>query len=126
MWTDVWIGLPYAELGRGPREFDCLGLFLALQGDRHGRTLFDPRCTMGLAARRDIVESQRSGWRPVEIASEGDALVFRVRGHLLHIGYAVNKRLMLHTSQETGESVLEDFLSIAWGGRLEGIYRYVE
>jgi cell wall-associated NlpC family hydrolase len=124
MWTDDWIGIPYRERGRGPEEYDCLGLFLALQRVRHGRELFDPHCTMTRAARVRLADQFRPDWRHVERAEEGAAVLFHVKGMALHVGYALDARRMLHASGEAGQSVIEDFTSTAWGTRLEGIYLY--
>lgn len=124
MWVNKWVGLPYRELGRGPQEFDCLGLFLALQRERHGRDLFDPLCSMTQAARARLADQVRPEWHRVKIASEGSALLFKVKGMELHVGYALNNRLMLHTSNATGASEVSNFRAAGWGGRLEGIYDY--
>lgn len=124
MWINEWVGLPYQELGRGPEFYDCLGLFLTLQRVRHGRAIFDPLCSMQQAARQKLVERVRPHWCSVSVASEGSAVLFRVRGLALHVGYALDERRMLHTSQDTGESVIEDFTTSHWGDRLEGIYEH--
>ncbi|MGB0661333.1 MAG: NlpC/P60 family protein [Mangrovicoccus sp.] len=123
MWTDEWIGLPYQSLGRGPESYDCLGLFLAVQRARYGRILPDPLCTMSEAARRRIVDASMPLWRRVDHAQEGDAVLFRVRGMVLHVGLALGPQLMLHVEDEAA-SVIEDFASVTWGQRLEGIYTY--
>ncbi|MBO9398729.1 peptidoglycan endopeptidase [Shimia sp. R9_2] len=125
MWTDDWIGIPYQDLGRGPDSYDCLGLFVELQRVQHDREIYDPLCSVGEAARYEIAEQSKPLWREVSEAQAGDALLFRVRGRPLHIGYAVSARLMLHTSAQSGGSVLEDFTTSKWGANLEGIYRYV-
>lgn len=124
MWTDDWIGIPYQELGRGPDGYDCLGLFLTLQRIRHGRHIFDPMCLASVAARQKLAQAAKSDWTPVSVASEGDALLFEVRGMPLHVGYALDGRLMLHTSKDTGEVVIEDYRAPVWGDRLEGVYAY--
>lgn len=124
MWSDDWVGLAYRELGRGPEAYDCLGLFLALQRERHDRTLFDPLCTMTAAARMRLADQMRHEWRQVDVASEGAALVFRVRGMELHVGYALNERQMIHACGDVGESVIEDFITGNMSRRLEGIYVY--
>lgn len=123
-WSDDWIGIPYRELGRGPDGYDCLGLFATLQRERHGREIFDPLCTMAEAIRDEIARREKLRWRPVSEADEGCAVLFNVRGFALHVGYALDDRMMLHTSQETGESLIECFRSAHWGDRLEGIYAY--
>ncbi|EBA18406.1 tail assembly protein, putative [Roseobacter sp. SK209-2-6] len=124
MWSDDWIGIPYQELGRGPDGYDCLGLFLALQRVRHGRDLFDPLCSMTAAARMNLADQVRPKWKRIERAEEGAAVLFRVKGFALHVGYALDYRHMLHASGEAGQSMIEDFTSSNWGTRLEGIYAY--
>ncbi|MEN9059995.1 hypothetical protein [Ponticoccus litoralis] len=79
MWTDDWIGLPYAERGRGPEAFDCLGLWLALQRARFGREIPDPDCTMQAALKRSVVDGLRPQFDRVDAAEEGDALLFLSR-----------------------------------------------
>ena len=122
MWTSEWIGHPYRELGRGP-EYDCLGLFLAVQKARHGRILLDPGCSPAEAIRRGLVDQHRPVWARVEQAVEGDALMFGIRGRALHVGYALNDHLMLHIENVAG-SRIEDFTMQNWRNRIEGIYRY--
>lgn len=124
MWTDDWIGIPYQKLGRGPESYDCLGLFIVLQRARHGREIYDPLCDVGEAARRQIADQEKSLWREVSDIWEGDALLFKVRSFALHIGYAVGGSVMLHTSEESCGSVLENFRTSRWGDNLEGVYRY--
>ncbi|GGG77496.1 hypothetical protein GCM10011415_28000 [Salipiger pallidus] len=122
MWTDDWIGLPYAERGRGPEAFDCLGLWLALQQLRFGREIPDPDCTMQAALRQSVVDEFRPRFERVEIAEEGDALLFLSAGRPLHLGYALNNRDMLHIEAHSGSRV-DCWRSMRWNGKLEGIYR---
>lgn len=124
MWTRDWIGLPHAPLGRGP-AYDCLGLFLALHKARFGRDLPDPRCTMLQAARERTADQMRPLFRAVAEAQEGDALLFRVGGRLLHVGYALDGRDMLHMHHPEDGSLIECWTGTRWRGRLEGIYRAI-
>lgn len=124
MWTDDWIGIPYLKLGRSQEGYDCLGLFAALQKERHGRAIFDPLCTAPEAAQMRLAAQVRPFWRKVNAPKEGCAVLFKVRGLALHVGYALDSRRMLHTGQDTGESVIEDIGGSYWGERLEGIYEY--
>lgn len=122
MWTNAWIGRPYTKLGRGPEAFDCLGLFLTLHRERFGRELPDPRCTMLQAARERTADQFRPLFERVDTPQDGDALLFRVTGQLLHVGFAVGPQHMLHIENESG-SCLERWQTTRWQGRLEGIYR---
>ncbi|ETX26846.1 NlpC/P60 family protein [Roseivivax isoporae] len=123
MWSDAWIGLPYATRGRGPDVYDCLGLYLALNAARLGRVLPDPGCDQRAAVRNRVVAVERIRYRPVETAEEGDAILFRAAGRPLHVAYAIDDRDMLHIGQDTGVSVLERWRASRWLCRLEGIFR---
>jgi cell wall-associated NlpC family hydrolase len=123
MWSDAWVGLEYAELGRGP-AYDCLGLFLALHRARFGRDLPDSMCPMNPEAVEAARAAQKGMWRLVSgAAQEGDALLFRVRGQLLHLGFCLGARAMLHIEGPAG-SVIEDWTAARWRARREGVYRF--
>lgn len=123
MWSDLWIGLAYATRGRGPDTYDCLGLYLALNAVRLNRHLPDPGCDERVALRESAVDCQRALYARVDRAEEGDALLFRASGRLLHVAYALDDRDMLHIGRNTGVSLIERWRSTRWLGRLEGIYR---
>ncbi|NDV53899.1 NlpC/P60 family protein [Salipiger sp. PrR003] len=124
MWTDAWIGLPYAVRGRGPTAFDCLGLFIALHLARRGVVIPDPACTMEDAVRLGTVDRYRAHFQRVDTAIEGDALLFLSSGRPLHIGYALDNSNMLHIDATAG-SRIERWRGMNWLGKLEGIYRLV-
>ena len=122
MRSDDWVGLPYAELARGPDAYDCLGLFLALHRARFGRDLPDPGCTIREAVREDAVDTYRPRYERVSTAQEGDALLFRMAGRPLHLGYALDNTDMLHIDA-VADSRVECWRRASWLGKLEGIYR---
>lgn len=121
MWTDAYIGLPFHPGGRGP-AYDCLGLFLRLQRDRRGLSLPDPLCAMRDAAIDAAVLDARRGWKPVQHPEAGDAAVFKVAPHGLHIGYVIDPLHMLHI--EGPEGAVIERLDVR-AKRLEGYYRHV-
>lgn len=123
-WVSDWVGLPHEPLGRGP-GYDCLGLYLAIYKARHGISLPDPRCTMLQAARDKTADQMRDRFSRIDLndVQEGDALLFRTKGHLLHVGYALDKRDMIHIPNEGHTSVIECWRGISWFGKLEGAYR---
>lgn len=124
MWTDRYIGIPYVEGGRSMAGFDCLGLFITLYKDRFNVALPDPRCSPVEAVRGRIFDREKLKWHPVKSAQEGDALVFRCAGRPLHVGFALNTKVMLHTEASAHSSCIERFQAPRWAGRLEGIYRF--
>jgi len=120
-WTDDWIGLPHAERGRGP-GYDCLGLFVTITRVRSGAVVDDPLCT--IATSRAAARKMRAHWSPVRDAPrEGDAALFRIRGHALHVGYVLDRHRMLHIEDDTG-SRIERLDGLLWKPRLEGFYRH--
>lgn len=121
MWASSWLGIPYRDLGRGP-EYDCLGLWLAVQRVRFGHDLPDPGVTMLAAARARTAETMKPRFHRVHAAEEGDTLLFRVKGSLLHVGIALGGPDMLHTDPKTG-SLIERWDALRWRSQLEGIYR---
>jgi len=123
MWTDEWVGLPYRKLGRSRDGVDCLGLFVMLQKARFDRDIYDPHCTMSQAARKEVAKQQKTDWKPVLRAEEGDAMLFMVRGVEMHVGYCLPNKKMLHIEDGAG-SIIEDWSIAKWGQRLEGIYRF--
>ncbi|APZ53753.1 NlpC/P60 family protein [Salipiger abyssi] len=124
MWSDDWIGLPYAERGRGPDAYDCLGLFLTLHRARFGRDLPDPGCTIREAVREDAVQIYLPRYERVSVAQEGDALLFRMAERPLHLGFALDSDDMLHIDA-IAESRVERWSRASWLSKLEGIYRIV-
>ena len=121
-WTDVWIGLPYAPLGRGPGGYDCLGLFMAVQRAEFGRRLDYGLVEMG-AEEGEAVARHIGDWRQVEAARKGDAVLMR-RGPGWHVGIALDDARMLHA--DAPASSIDTFRARKWGRRLEGIYRFVD
>lgn len=122
-WATPWVGLEYEELGRGPK-YDCLGLYIKLTQVRFGVDMPDPLCTMRGAVRTALARSMAPLFRRVDIAQEGDALLFLSAGRPLHIAYALSNIDMLHINDTHG-SLIERWNSPFWTGKLEGIYRRV-
>jgi len=124
MWTDAWVGLPYAEFGRGPKVYDCLGLYLAVYHERFGVDLPDPMISRFGSARPATTGAALGDYHRVDAAREGDALLFTMAGRSMHVGYALNARDMLHLETDQARSCVERWNSTRWRGKLEGIYRY--
>lgn len=126
MWTDQWINIPYEKQARGPTSFDCLGLWLSLMKHRFDTEILDPGCSIVYAVEAGVVDQYRGQFRKVDVAEEGDALLFFMGGHAVHLGYALNNTDMLHTLDDRFHaSRIERWRGARWKGRLEGIYRLV-
>lgn len=122
-WANNFVGLPFAERGRGPEAFDCLGLLIEVQSRVFGRVIRDPACSFADGLRpenRAVLEDQ-----VIEAATpqEGDALLFREAGRALHVGIVVDQNLMLHSYHAA--AAVERWTGPIWFPKLAGIYRFV-
>lgn len=118
-----YLGAPYVPGARGPRAFDCLGLFLAVQRDGWGRDLIDPHVDPLSRGHVAAFGELRKLSAPVVEVVAGDALLFRISPNLLHVATALDGRAMIHAAPETGVAI-EDINSPAWAGRAIGAFRF--
>lgn len=135
-WCAPYIGAPYAKGGRTLEGADCIGFFLLLQRERHGRELpeYDgPLFEQGrtrkdtqahIATMAQSAEAFASLFEPIEAGSEaeGDAVLLRMRGAPMHIAYVVRRGVMLHLADEAS-SCAEDYTQRIWEKRVVGFYR---
>jgi probable lipoprotein NlpC len=123
MWTDDWIGIPYVKGGRSKAGADCLGLFLLLHKERRGVVLDDPGCNTKEAVSLRVAEAQRERYEQVTgPVQEGDAILMRLSGHPIHVGYCVDEIWMIHAFDDAG-SQLERWNGSKWSNRVIGVFR---
>lgn len=99
--TDLtrFIGLPYADCGRGP-AFDCWGFVMHVSLAAFGRALPDYR----YLSSSDTVEAawtifdalSEDRWRLVHDRQPGDVLIFRVGRFSCHCGIVASPEDFLH------------------------------
>ena len=130
-WVGQYIGLEFAERGRGPRV-DCWGLIRKIFREQFDldlpsyteayRTTTD-EAEIGALVRREA----QTVWMPVppDAARLGDVLVLRMRGQPMHAGLCVEAPWFLHCAKGIG-SVLERWDAALWMHRVTGIYRHRE
>lgn len=133
-WATKYVGLPFAEGGRGPDAFDCWGLVAAVLRQECWIEVepfaeiptFDSE---GVEARVKA-EIARTDWLPVfrKDVRPFDVAVMWVERHgkgrtLSHLGIVVAPNRLLHIEKET-RAVCARFSSptIAW--RLDSFYRH--
>lgn len=130
MWSDRFVGIPYAELGRGRDGADCWGLACIIYHEELGITLPDYLGTYtSVEEHGEIAALIGAGaasplWLPVEgPAVAFDIAVFR-RGRLsTHVGIVIRHGLMIHMQDEDCAKV-QDYRTGAWGNRLKGHFRH--
>lgn len=131
IWVADYIGLEFADNGRGPDKFDCWGLLRKLYADRYGIEIpdFSDRYTntgdaQGIAKIYDEHHSQWHKLGPGE-EKEGDVIMLRLGTLPRHVGMVVAPGIMLHT-EDGKDSVVERYDSQVWKNRTIGIYRHRE
>lgn len=129
--TRDWIGTPYrhqsAVRGAG---CDCLGLLRGVWTELYGNEPEDPppysrdwdeterREVLFEAARRHLVERERSEPRP------GEVILFRMRKGSVakHLGIAVSEARFVHSY--SGHGVVESALTQPWRRRIAGVFAF--
>lgn len=129
-WVRSYIGLKWAEHGRGRDGCDCWGLVRLVLFDRFGLDVPSYDGSYGDTADRAelaaLIAGEMGPWRAVSEPDReaGDVALFRLAGQPCHVGLVVAENWMLHVQRGT-EAALERFDGIRWSRRLEGAYRYV-
>lgn len=125
-WSERFIGLAYADLGRTPEGVDCWGLVrlvLASQG-------IDVPCySGGYASTQEraeiagLIEGAKPSWIRSLVPQELDLVTFR-RGRLeSHVGIVVEPGRMLHVTSGM-PSCIESYRDEYWSARLTGFWRH--
>lgn len=124
--TTPYIGLPFADHGRGVDGFDCYGLVRHVLKQEFNITLPDyggryteasDRHSVADAIKAGLIE----GWHRVEQAVVPALVIFRIAGKPWHVGIVVDRYRFLHIPP--GEtSCIERLASPMWEKRVEGFY----
>lgn len=127
-WVRPWIGLPYADKGRGPDAWDCWGLIRAVLHAQFGHAL--PSYADDYIAASDhrsvtaaVQAGLLDGWRAVARPKAGDIVILNVGNRPWHCGLVVADNLFLHAQPRTTSSI-ERLDSLQWRNRIEGYYRH--
>jgi probable lipoprotein NlpC len=131
-WSNAYIGIPFADQGRGYLGCDCWGLVRLVYQREQGITL--PSYVEGYVCADERAEidalikgAQGCGpWHLVDgQAQPFDVLVFR-RGRMQsHIGIATDRNAMLHVAA-ADQAKIERFDDPRWASRLCGVYRHAK
>ena len=127
-----WIGLPYADKGRGPDAYDCWGLARAVLAER-GMALPDYAEAYTRAADHDSVAvavraGLADGWQPVDKPQAFDLVILNIAQRPWHCGVMVAPDRFLHVMPPGPKgqafSCIERIDSPRWARRIEGFYRH--
>lgn len=120
--------VPYLDKGRDLRGWDCYGLYRWLVHEYFGIAL--PSYVEEYAsAESEEVNTAFTVNRPTvtePVAAgderEGDVVVFCIGGVPWHCGYVIASGTMLH-ARKGCDTVIEQYRTLQWNKRIEGIYR---
>lgn len=130
-WSDRFIGLPYAGLGRDQDGCDCWGLACIIYRQELGINLPDYLGYSSVEEQTEIASVVADAavsplWVPVMgTAKPFDIAIFR-RGRLsTHVGIVIRHGIMIHMEGEDCAKVA-DYQSGCWKHRLSGYYRHIK
>lgn len=86
-WAAPFIGLPWAQLAEGPREFDCWGIVTYVEQERYKHALPKLGELKGDVAQMRVL-ARHSGWQRVEDKKDGDVMFMASRAGP-HVGVIV-------------------------------------
>jgi cell wall-associated NlpC family hydrolase len=138
-WASRYVGIPYADRGRGPVAYDCWGLVRLIMSERFSVELpsFDDLYWTDTRAARALGERVRDAalgftciWAntgndvpDVSMLRPGDVLLMRVDGAPVHVGVIALGRWFLHT-EVAQDSCLDSLDGFRWSRRVFGVYRH--
>lgn len=131
-WCSKWIGLSYADKGRGP-SYDCWGFSRAVLQSEAGLVLPDYRnayttCDDRLSVADAVEAGLAEGWERVDQPRMLDLLILRIGGRPWHCGLIVAPGLFIHCPPPDAKgrqilSCIERLDSPHWAKRIDGFYR---
>ncbi|TCP88911.1 NlpC/P60 family protein [Rhizobium sp. PP-CC-2G-626] len=129
-WSNVYIGLRYADLGRDRFGVDCWGLVRLAFHDQLGIELPSYDGTYVSAQEHGEVSALIEGarhtgdWMPVSTPHQAfDLLVFRAGRFDAHLGLVAEPGAMLHVVIND-QAKIERYSDPSWNHRLTGVYRH--
>jgi cell wall-associated NlpC family hydrolase len=125
---DRFVGIPYADKGRGP-EYDCWGLLQAVMRELRGVELpsySDKYVTADdRRALADLIAGELDPWEEIVAGQEQilDAVLMREGRFPRHVGIVTEPGKLLHV-QEGHTSMIERYREGPLKARVVGFFRY--
>lgn len=127
-WSNAYVGLPYADLGRNWEGCDCWGLLRLVYERELGIQL--PAYVGAYASAEEraeiealvAAEEPTGPWARVTRGRPFDAILFRQGRYRAHVGILIDSGLMLHMAGE--QAKVESWGAPRWRSRLTGLYRH--
>lgn len=132
-WAARFVGLPYADKGRGPDAWDCWGGARMVLHDVFGLALPDytdayTNADDSRSVAAAVAAGLESGWERVQAPRAGDLLILRIGGRPWHCAVLVTPERFLHwlppaPSGVQSFSCIERLDSPRWAKRIDGFWR---
>jgi cell wall-associated NlpC family hydrolase len=133
-WAAPYIGLPYADKGRGPAAWDCWGGVRMVFAEVFGLHLPDyldayTRADDHTSVAAAITAGLADGWHRVARPVAGDLLILKIAQRPWHSGVLVSESQFLHWPPPGHDgrqtfSCLERLDSPHYARRIEGMYHH--
>ncbi len=116
------IGKEFKFCGRGPEQYDCLGLMYELH-NRLGIELPHQASIIDKQLRSAAMESGKELFDKLEQPISACLIAFRVGGILAHIGMYIGEGKFIHIERKK-RVCIEKLNSLVWSKRIEGYYKF--
>lgn len=122
-----YIGIPFAECGRGP-QYDCWGLIWLMYREVLGISI--PSYDSRYFSIKDVnvvnlFNDEIKKWVNVSTPRMGDVALIDINKQPRHVGFVVNPETkeMIHILRGC-QSIMESWTIKLWRNRVAGFYRY--
>lgn len=112
------VGARFVDGGRGPLEFDCVGMLIEIQR-RLGRTMPDYASNVSLLAGALV-----DHWDQVNSPQPGDGVLIRSVNPRWHVAVVIDSCRMISANEAAGCVCIERFDSPLYSRRIQGFYRW--
>lgn len=122
--TNDLMGARYELGGRGPKAYDCLGLFMELC-KRRGINMDKSSPEKEVDRHIAIIQESERNWFKLDKPEPGCAVAIRIGPWVSHLGMVMDDiNYFIHADEGTGVSI-ERLDTIKWAKRISGFFRYV-
>lgn len=118
------IGKDFRYGGRGPSDFDCLGLCYEIM-KRQGTIIKEQESIIDRHLRGCALEIGKNLFTRIEEPIPGSLVAFNVAGIVGHVGIIIDKTRFIHIERSKRVSI-EKLRDLKWKRRVEGFYIFGE
>lgn len=128
MWYNDYVGIPFLAKGREKTGLDCWGLVRLVYKEQYNIELPSLSSDYEIEDSERIAEiaaQYREGWEETSEGVPGSVILFRVLGHISHVGIYIGDNKFIHCREEQSV-VIESLDSFTWSKRAVGFFNYKE